>query len=148
MILEAGQNGRWVRVASDATDAAGRFTLALTPNRTGSSAVRVRFAGDPAAGAAKRTVGRLNVYRSSLASRYDQYGGALACGGTLSPSSMVVAHKSLPCGTKVTIRYRGRTVQATVRDRGPYVGGREFDLSGGVARKLGFDGVGSIWVTK
>jgi rare lipoprotein A (peptidoglycan hydrolase) len=59
---------------------------------------------------------------------------------------MVVAHKSLPCGTKVTISYRGRTAQAVVRDRGPYVGGREFDLAGAVARKLGFNGVGTIYV--
>jgi peptidoglycan lytic transglycosylase len=59
-----------------------------------------------------------------------------------------VANKSLPCGTKLTIRYRGRTVKAVVRDRGPYVGGREFDLAGAVARRLGFDGVGQIWVTK
>ena len=36
---------------------------------------------------------------------------------------MGVAHKSLPCGTKVTIRYRGRQVRVPVVDRGPYVGG-------------------------
>jgi rare lipoprotein A (peptidoglycan hydrolase) len=34
-----------------------------------------------------------------------------------------------------------------VRDRGPYVGGREFDLAGAVARKLGFNGVGRIYVS-
>ena len=76
------------------------------------------------------------------------YGGALACGGSLGYNALVVAHKTLPCGTKVRIRYRGRSVTATVRDRGPYVGGREFDLAGAVARRLGFNGVGTIWVSR
>jgi rare lipoprotein A (peptidoglycan hydrolase) len=148
VLLERRDGRQWKRLAADATDASGRYTLKARAKSTGSALVRVRFAGDPAARSAQRTVGRLNVYRSSLASRYDAYGGPLACGGRLGYDSMVVANKSLPCGTKLTIRYRGRTVKATVRDRGPYVGGREFDLAGAVARKLRFDGVGQIWVTR
>jgi rare lipoprotein A (peptidoglycan hydrolase) len=80
--------------------------------------------------------------------RWRAYGGPLGCGGTLGYDSLVVAHKTLPCGTKVRVRYRGHVVTATVRDRGPYVGGREFDLAGAVARRLGFNGVGTIWVAK
>jgi len=72
--------------------------------------------------------------------------GVVQEGLSLRYSAMVVAHKGLPCGTKLAIRYRGRTVQAVVRDRGPFVGGREFDLAGAVARKLGFDGVGTVWI--
>jgi rare lipoprotein A (peptidoglycan hydrolase) len=104
----------------------------------------VTFRGDAANGRAVRRIGTLHAYRSALASRYDMYGGALACGGSLGYHSLVVAHKTLPCGTKVRVRYRGRVVTATVRDRGPYVGGREYDLAGAVARQLGFNGVGSI----
>ena len=148
VLLEREDGRRWRRLAADKTDAAGRYKLVVRPKSTGSARVRVRFAGDGLTRRTQRKLGRLSVYRPSLASRYDLYGGPLACGGTLGYDSMVVAHKSLPCGTKVTVRYRGRSVQATVRDRGPYVGGREFDLAGAVARKLGFDGVGTIWVTK
>lgn len=144
--LERLEGKRWRALASDTTDRAGRYALSVRPGSTGSAPVRVRFAGDDANGRAQRTVGRLNVFRGALASRYDDYGGPLACGGSLGYGAMVVANTSLPCGTKLAIRYRGRTVQATVRDRGPYVGGREFDLAGGVARKLGFDGVGRVWV--
>jgi rare lipoprotein A len=45
-----------------------------------------------------------------------------------------VAHRSLPCGTKVTFRNpsNGRTVTVPVIDRGPYVSGRQWDLSGGL----------------
>jgi rare lipoprotein A len=145
--LEALQGRRWVGLDSDRTDARGRYALAHRPREAGSRFVRVSFAGDAANAGAVRRIGRLHSYRPALASRYDLYGGALACGGSLGYHSLVVAHKTLPCGTKVRIRYRGRSVTATVRDRGPYVGGREYDLAGAVARLLGFDGVGTVWVT-
>jgi uncharacterized protein YraI len=63
--------------------------------------------------------------------------GHMACGGVLTPTAMAVAHRSLPCGTRVLLRYHGRTVVATVRDRGPYIAGRIFDLGPAVCRYLG-----------
>jgi rare lipoprotein A (peptidoglycan hydrolase) len=58
---------------------------------------------------------------------------------------MGVAHKSLPCGTKVTFHYNGRSVTAVVDDRGPFAGGREWDLNQNVAGALGFGGVDTVW---
>ena len=58
-----------------------------------------------------------------------------------------VANQTLPCGTKVTFRYGGRTVTAVVDDRGPFVGGREWDLNQNTAGALGFGGVGTVWST-
>jgi rare lipoprotein A (peptidoglycan hydrolase) len=55
-----------------------------------------------------------------------------------------VANRSLPCGTKVTISYGGRSVLATVDDRGPYVYGRSFDLNQNTARALGVYGVAQV----
>lgn len=52
--------------------------------------------------------------------------------------ALVVAHKSLPCGSRVRFCYRGRCVTAVVRDRGPYVAGREWDLDVAVMRALHF----------
>jgi rare lipoprotein A (peptidoglycan hydrolase) len=72
------------------------------------------------------------------------YGHTMAGGGKLTRTSMVVAHRSLPFGTKVQIAYRGRAVTAVVRDRGPYVAGRTFDLGPGTAKALRFQGVGTI----
>jgi rare lipoprotein A (peptidoglycan hydrolase) len=72
------------------------------------------------------------------------YGKRMASGGKLKKNSMVVAHRSLPFGTKVRIRYKGRTVTAVVKDRGPYVRGRTFDLGPGTAKALGFRGVGTV----
>ncbi|HEX5145638.1 MAG TPA: septal ring lytic transglycosylase RlpA family protein, partial [Conexibacter sp.] len=110
--------------------------------------LRVRFAGDRRNAAARAGAGTLRAFRPSLASWYDAYGGALACGGTLGYGTLGVANKSLPCGTKVTLRYHGREVTVPVIDRGPYVGGREWDLTGATARTLGFDGVGVVWSSR
>ena len=55
------------------------------------------------------------------------------------------ACRMLPCGTQVTFHYGGRTVTAVVDDRGPFVGGREWDLNQNVAGALGFGGVGTVW---
>ena len=86
--------------------------------------------------------------RPALASWYGDYGLPVACGGVLGASQMGVANKSLPCGTRVTISYRGRIVTVPVIDRGPYIAGREYDLTGATARALRFDGVGTVMVSR
>jgi hypothetical protein len=64
------------------------------------------------------------------------YGGRTACGLRYTRETMGVAHRSLPCGTKVQFRYRSRVITVPVIDRGPYVAGRTWDLSGGACRVL------------
>ena len=66
------------------------------------------------------------------------YGNSLACGGTLWPHTRAVAHRWLPCGTRLVICYDRRCTLARVRDRGPYVWGRTLDLSEAVVRALGY----------
>lgn len=53
------------------------------------------------------------------------------------PDTWGVAHKSLPCGTMVALTRGPNTVTVPVLDRGPYVVGREFDLSPRVKAALG-----------
>ena len=72
------------------------------------------------------------------------YGNTMAGGGKLTRTSMVVAHRSMPFGTKIQFTYRGRSCTAVVRDRGPYISGRVFDLGPGTAKALGFSGVGTV----
>ena len=72
------------------------------------------------------------------------YGNTMAGGGVLTPTSMVVAHRTLPFGTRIEFSYNGRTCIAVVQDRGPHVSGRIFDLGPGTARTLGFSGVGTV----
>jgi rare lipoprotein A len=39
-------------------------------------------------------------------------------------------------------------VRVPVVDRGPFVGGREYDLTAATAQRLGFDGHGTILTTR
>ena len=88
----------------------------------------------------------LTSYRLAGASYYGPglYGNGVACGGTLEPGTLGVANKTLPCGTKVKLRYHGRTITVPVIDRGPYVAGREYDLTEATKDALGFPGVGYV----
>lgn len=148
--LQVRRGTRWTTVARDVTDRRGAYRLRYAPASAASLRARVAFAGDGASRPATRRVGTVNVFRPALASWYGPglYGGNLACGGRLSPGTLGVAHKSLPCGTKVTLRHRGRTVRVPVVDRGPYVGAREFDLTSATRSRLGFSGTGSVLTTR
>lgn len=66
------------------------------------------------------------------------YGHRTACGKALTTSLIGVAHRTLPCGTIVKFRNpaNGRTVSMPVVDRGPYVAGRQWDLTGGACLAL------------
>lgn len=80
----------------------------------------------------------------SVASVFTDYGLGLACGGVLGRHQLGVAHKTAPCGTRITFTYSGRSLTVPVIDRGPYVAGREWDLTGATAAALGFSGLGRI----
>jgi rare lipoprotein A (peptidoglycan hydrolase) len=77
--------------------------------------------------------------RSQHASWYGPgfYGNTTACGKKLKKKTVGVAHKKLPCGTRVTFAYRGRWVRAKVIDRGPFIPGRKWDLTEALAQQLG-----------
>lgn len=72
------------------------------------------------------------------------YGNHTACGQTLRPNTVGVAHRTLPCGTAIRFAYRGRRLVTRVIDRGPYTVGNAFDLTNGARRALGFEGVGRV----
>jgi rare lipoprotein A (peptidoglycan hydrolase) len=80
----------------------------------------------------------------SIASVFRDYGLGLACGGVLGRNQLGVAHKTAPCGTLITFSYAGRSLTVPVIDRGPYIAGREWDLTGATAEALGFPGLGEI----
>jgi rare lipoprotein A (peptidoglycan hydrolase) len=66
-----------------------------------------------------------------------------ACGTVLTKTTIGVAHRKLPCGTLVTFSYAGRSVTATVIDRGPFRKGYAWDLTKKTAKRVGFLSVGS-----
>lgn len=72
------------------------------------------------------------------------WGRQTACGQTLRPSTLGVAHKTLPCGTTVKFVYHGHVLVTQVIDRGPYVKGRAWDLTQAASEALEFEGVGNL----
>jgi rare lipoprotein A (peptidoglycan hydrolase) len=72
------------------------------------------------------------------------YGNGTACGQTLRPGTVGVAHRTLPCGTTIKFSYHGHTLVTQVIDRGPYTKGNDFDLTNGARHALDFEGVGQV----
>jgi hypothetical protein len=125
--------------------------LVLSALAAGGFAAGLAAAGDERPGAAPAFVqsdelpdGGQDGWRRALASRFDDYGAELACGGVLERDELGVASRTLPCGTPVTFAYRGRVVTVPVIDRGPYVAGREWDLTGATAEALAFPGLATV----
>jgi rare lipoprotein A len=78
-------------------------------------------------------LGRASYYGYGFAGR------KTASGDVFHPEELTAAHRFLPLGTKVRVTnlVNGRSVLVTINDRGPYVRGRNIDLSLGAARELG-----------
>lgn len=94
----------------------------------------------------------LSLYESGIASTYGEgdgfEGNLTACGQVFHTQVVQIAHKSLPCGTHVRVQDTdtGKTVDAEVTDRGPYVSGRIVDLSWGAFQQLDATGPGLLHV--
>ena len=86
--------------------------------------------------------------KTGLASWYGQElaGSPTASGEPFDPYGYTAAHKTLPLGTELAVRYGGRSVTVTVNDRGPYGGGRDLDLSQGAAEAIGLTRAGVDYV--
>src|SRR5215472_11621946 len=115
-----------------------RFILvqSLLALAAGSAALPRTALTEPQAGTsgAHLEKGRAAFYSQALE------GHKTACGGTYSGSEMTTAHRKLPCGTRVRITNvkNGKSVEATVNDRGPTSQKRLVDGSRAVAEQLDF----------
>src|SRR5208337_1357352 len=60
-----------------------------------------------------------------------------ASGERFNPAAMTAAHRTLPFGTYVRVVYQGRSVVVRINDRGPWLRGRDIDLSTGACERIG-----------
>ncbi len=140
-----GRSGRsWRTLARTRTGRRGGFDLRYAVHSTGRRTLRVSFAGDRSNRGTWAPAGSVTGLVPRVASWYND-GGSTACGFH---AHFGVANRTLPCGTKVTIGYRGHSVVATVDDRGPYVGGRDYDLNQNTAGALGMYGVARVLASR
>ncbi|MGI9048034.1 MAG: septal ring lytic transglycosylase RlpA family protein [Rubrobacteraceae bacterium] len=66
-----------------------------------------------------------------------------ASGEPFNPNDYTAASKTLPFGTKLIITYNGKSVVVRINDRGPYVAGRDLDLSQAAAEYIGLTAAGA-----
>lgn len=90
----------------------------------------------------------IGPWHTTTASTYGYCGvpgepcGGMACDGLrVEPGTWGVAHKTLPCGTVIQVCVDHRCRRVRVRDRGPFVAGRDIDLTYRVGRALRIDGI-------
>jgi rare lipoprotein A (peptidoglycan hydrolase) len=73
---------------------------------------------------------------------YELAGSPTASGEPFDPAAYTAAHKTLPLGTQLQVDYGGSSVTVTVNDRGPYIAGRDLDLSQAAAETIGLTAAG------
>ena len=115
-------------------DGSGPVRRSSNPARAGSRPARISSTSQtPAPACTTRTTGGSTATSAGTA-RVLRIG--TACGQKYTKTMMGVAHRTLPCGTLVTFRNpaNGRQITVPVIDRGPYVAGRQWDMSRGAVR--------------
>jgi rare lipoprotein A len=136
-------DGAWEQAATTVADDSGAFDATWKTDHIGHFALRARLAtadgADAAAAAAALPTSEITVFRPTLATWFGPgfYGHRTACGQQLTHHLLGVAHRTLPCGAKVALLYKGRTITVPVVDRGPFAHGADFDLTSATAEALG-----------
>jgi peptidoglycan lytic transglycosylase len=130
------------------TNHIGRFAIRAVVLQPGmaQSAASTSASSTSAPGATGTPSLTITVYRPSVATLYGPgfYGHHTACGNKLTRSTIGVANRTLKCGTKVAVYYRGQTIIVPVIDRGPYANGADWDLTMATGKALGMDATGKI----
>lgn len=136
-----GSKGVYSAVATATTDAFGDFNFRWKPKKAGRWSIRIEPSVSAAATVSSTQVsqGALSVYRKQKATWYGPgwYGSRTACGKKLTRRTLGVAHRTLPCGTRVEFYLRGKRITVPVIDRGPFVRGVTWDLTLAAMKKLG-----------
>ena len=74
-------------------------------------------------------------------------GRRTANGERFNPDGLTAAHRTMPFGTRLRLTHNGTSAIVRINDRGPFVRGKQLDLSRGAARQLGCIPKGSCVVT-
>lgn len=143
------KTSRWLAEAVTSVASDGAFLARWRTDHIGRFRLRARIEGDGARSASASPELSLTVYKPAKATWYGPgfYGRRTACGQKMTRTLVGVAHRWLPCGTKVAVMYGGRTMTVPVVDRGPYANGAHWDLTIAAAQALDFrftDVIGAV----
>jgi rare lipoprotein A len=95
----------------------------------------------------ENTLDRVQAGEWVIASMYWQ-DKLTSTGKAFEPVGLHAAHKTLPIGTLIRVSNprNHRSINVTINDRGPFVPGRDLDLTLGAGALLGFEGLGPLYV--
>lgn len=137
------RGGAWYTVTNAVADADGAFGATWASSVAGRFTARAIATGRAVAASVTPPVTTIaTVFRRATATWYDLHGRTGACGVRITRATLGVAHKSLPCGSRVDVTYAGRTISVPVIDRGPYARGVSYDLTLAAADALGMTAAG------
>jgi rare lipoprotein A len=83
-----------------------------------------------------------DVSGKTMNASWYMHGKRTASGERFVPDGLTAAHRTLPFGTKLQLTRNGKSIIVRINDRGPFIRGRDLDLSRGAARELGCVSVG------
>ncbi|MCW3006541.1 MAG: hypothetical protein JWP17_1167 [Solirubrobacterales bacterium] len=138
--------GAWTTLGRDTAGPDGAFSITWETDAIGAHQLRAVPDTTPATTTATTATtssglptGLTTVFRPATATWYGPgfWGRKTACGIKLTRTTLGVAHKTLPCGTRVTVYLGGRQVDVPVIDRGPFAHGAALDLTQATAETIG-----------
>jgi rare lipoprotein A len=140
----------WTAQARTGVEPDGTFLARWRARHTGVFRLRSVVSGQAQSAVVSPELS-LTIYRPAIATWYGPgfLGHTTACGLELTPELVGVAHRSLPCGTNVAVRYGSRTLVVPVVDRGPFGSKARWDLTQATAQQLGMthtDRIGAVRV--
>jgi rare lipoprotein A len=134
--------GTWSAIAKTTVAGDGTYLARWRARKAGELRVRavLQSAAQAVAASASPELS-ITIHRPAMATWYGPgfYGHETACGIRMSRTLLGVAHKTLKCGTKVAVLYKGRRITVPVVDRGPFRRGTAYDLTVATAQALGFE---------
>src|SRR3954454_1439346 len=138
--------GTWSPVAHAVASQDGKYVAKWKADRVGRQQLRTRVEAPEASAAGAAPSLAITVYRTATATWYGPgfYGRKTACGTRLRRTTLGVAHKTLKCGTPVTVFYDGRTVTVPVTDRGPFSKNTSWAPTAATAETVGMEGTSTI----
>ena len=154
----------WQPIAEAPVASGGSFSVIWKANHSGQLSLKAVVVPSSSAGTASAGGGsggtgassspsgpatsalNIVVYRPAVATFYGPgfYGHKTACGQTLRRNTLGIASRTLPCGTKVSVLYRGHAISVPVIDRGPFANHAQWDLTEATAKALGMTGTTTI----
>jgi hypothetical protein len=153
--------GLWTKIATAVIGPGGAFTAQWTPATSAQMDLRAVLApgivptigtsstngGGGLSGSSASTASSqlqtapltIPIFRNAIATLYGPgfWGHHTACGERLTRATLGVASRTLKCGTRVGVLYKGREITVPVIDRGPFGNGASWDLTMATAKALG-----------